>query len=73
MHLNLVIRFIQSLPSGVSEIYFHPASHRVPELGQTMPNYQCKEEFATLTSSSLGQVLRDSDIQRIVFSDLQDL
>jgi len=73
MHLNLVIRFIKSLPSGVSEIYFHPASHRVPELGQTMSNYHCKEEFATLTSSCLGQVLRDSDVQRIVFSDLQDL
>jgi hopanoid biosynthesis associated protein HpnK len=70
MHLNLVLRFLQYLPSGVTEIYFHPASHSFPEIGQTMSNYQCEEEFATLTSSALGKVLRDSNIQRIVFSDL---
>jgi hypothetical protein len=70
INLNLVLCFLQHLPSGVTEIYFHPASHRSPEIDRTVSNYQCEEDFATLTSSALGQVLRDSDIQRIVFSDL---
>ena len=73
MHLNLVLRFIRNLPSGVTEIYFHPALHRSPELDRTMANYRCEEELATLTSPTLEQVLRDSDIQRIVFSDLENL
>jgi len=73
MHLNLVLRFLQQLPPGVSEIYFHPASHRLPELGQTISNNHGKEEFATLKSSVLKQALRNSDIHCIVFSDLQNL
>ncbi|HLA27347.1 MAG TPA: hopanoid biosynthesis-associated protein HpnK [Syntrophales bacterium] len=70
MHLDLVLRFFQHLPSGVTEIYFHPALHRSPELDRTIANYHCEEEFATLTSSTLEHVLRDSDIQPVVFSDL---
>jgi len=70
MHLNLVLRFLQHLPSGVTEIYFHPASHSFPGTGQVVSNYHCEEELATLTSSAFKEALRNSDIQCIVFSDL---
>jgi hopanoid biosynthesis associated protein HpnK len=72
MHLNLVLGFLRHLPDGVTEIYFHHASYPSPELDRAMVNYHSEEEFAVLTSSTLKQVLRDSDIQRIVFSDLGD-
>ena len=70
MRLDLVIRFLRQLPDGVSEIYFHPASRRSPELDLAMANYHFREEFDALTSPVLEQFLRDSDIQRIAFSDL---
>lgn len=70
MNLNLVLRFLKYIPRGVTEIYFHPASYRSPELGRTMANYHFQEEFAALTSPVLRQALRVPDIQCIGFSDL---
>ena len=70
MNLDLVLRFIQYLPSGVTEIYFHPASRHDPELDGPAKNYRYQEEFATLTSPALRQALVVSDIQCVSFSDL---
>ena len=70
MDLDLVLRLLQHLPSGVTEIYFHPASQRSPKIGQAMSDYRFEKEFATLTSSTLRKALQDSDIESIVFSDL---
>lgn len=70
MNLDLVLRFIQYLPSGVTEIYFHPASRHDPELNGAAKNYRYLEEFATLTSPALRQALEVSDIQCVSFSDL---
>jgi hopanoid biosynthesis associated protein HpnK len=70
MNLNLVLRFLRYLPQGISEIYFHPASRRSPELERTMASYHFQEEFAALTSPVLRQTLRASGIQCIGFSDL---
>jgi hopanoid biosynthesis associated protein HpnK len=70
MSLELVLRFLKHLPPGVSEIYFHPASRRCPEMDRTLGNYRCQEEFAALTSPVLRQALLASGIQCISFSDL---
>ena len=67
MNLDLVLRFLKNLPPGVTEIYFHPASRRCPELDRK--NYSYQEEFAALTSPVLRQALLDSHIQSIGFSD----
>jgi len=70
MNLDLVLSFLRYLPSGVTEIYFHPASRPCPEVDRTMMNYRCQEEFAALTSPTLRQAVLASDIQCIGFSDL---
>ena len=70
MDLNLVLRFLQQLPFGVTEIYFHPTSRRIPKLDRNMANYRCEEELATLTSPALRQALQASGIQCISFSDV---
>jgi hypothetical protein len=70
MNLELVLSFLRYLPSGVTEIYFHPASRPCPEVERAMMNYRYQEEFAALTSPTLRQALLASDIQCIGFSDL---
>jgi hopanoid biosynthesis associated protein HpnK len=70
MKLDLVLRFLQYLPPGVTEIYFHPATRCCPELDRTLRNDACREEFAALTSSALKEALLASNIQCIRFSDL---
>ncbi len=70
MNLNLVLRFLGLLPSGITEIYFHPAAPIYSEGGQTAAGCRGQDEFAALTSSALEQALRDFDIERTFFSDL---
>jgi len=70
MNLGLVTRFLRRLPRGVTEIYFHPATRRCPEIANVMPNYRHEEEFRVLTSKSLLGVLEQVGTQRIAFSDL---
>ncbi len=73
MSLDLVLRFLRYLPSGVTEIYFHPATGRGVESGGAVGNYHYQEELAALTSPILRQALLAPGIQRIGFSDLLDL
>ena len=70
MRLEVVLRILGRLPDGVTEIYFHPATHRCPEIDRTMPEYQHQAELETLTSAAVKDVLLASRIQRIAFSDL---
>ena len=56
MHLDLFLRFLQHLPQGVTEIYFHPGEN--------------PEEIEALTSHKVKQALLASDIQPLTFSDL---
>jgi len=70
MTTELVLGFLRNLPKGVTELYFHPATARCPEIDYTMQNYRHEEEFQTLTSESLLQAFRSAGIQRISFSDL---
>ncbi len=70
MDLGLVLRFLRYLPPGVTEIYFHPAALRRPELDRTPGGCRAREEFEVLTSPLLRQALEGSGIQRVAFSDL---
>jgi len=69
MNLDLVLRFLRHLPSGVSEIYFHPASRPCAETDRIARNYAYEEEFKALKSPALRQALLASDIQCTGFSD----
>jgi hypothetical protein len=54
-----VRRLLAHLPDGVSEIYFHPATHRDDLLVRLMPDYEHEAEFATLLDRGLlGQIGR---------------
>jgi hopanoid biosynthesis associated protein HpnK len=70
MHLDLVLRFLRYLPEGATEIYFHPAAHRRPQIAHTVEEKHLQDEFEVLTDSTLRQTLLASAIQRIAFSDL---
>lgn len=70
MRLEVVLRLLEQLPNGVTEMYFHPATRRCPEIDRTMPKYQHEAELEALMSPAVKDVLLSSRIQRIAFSDL---
>lgn len=71
MTLDLVHGILRHLPRGVTEIYFHPATRRCPEIDRTMQNYRHEDEFRSLTSESLLKAIQTLGAQRIAFSDLE--
>jgi hopanoid biosynthesis associated protein HpnK len=68
MNLDLVLRFLRHLPTGVTEIYFHPVSRAGSDLGRTAGAGE--EDLSALTSPDLRKALSAPDIQSIGFSDL---
>jgi len=70
MTTELVLRFLRRLPEGVTEIYFHPATRRCPEIDRHMPDYRHEEEFKALTSKSVIEAVREAGTGSIAFSDL---
>ena len=64
---DLVDRFLKFLPQGVTEIYLHPA---LSETNRRSGAHRSEKEFETLMSPKIRQTLRDSQIERIAFSDL---
>jgi predicted glycoside hydrolase/deacetylase ChbG (UPF0249 family) len=65
-----VLRHLESLPAGVGEMYFHPATRRAPALDRTMPHYRHEEELQALISPKLRAALAARDIKPIAFRDL---
>ncbi len=58
---------LEHLPSGTSEIYFHPATSRDVLLDRLMPGYGHAEEFTVLSSPSTRTALAG---RGLVWSDL---
>ncbi len=71
-HLDreLLLRILQHLPEGVTEIYCHPATRRCAELDRTMSDYQHEQEFEALISPTVREAITASGFQRIGFSEL---
>ncbi len=67
---DMVLAFLRHLPAGTSEIYFHPATERCPEIDRYMPDYRHQDEFQALVSPAVRSEIRKLGIQRISFSDL---
>lgn len=63
-------RIVRNLPQGVSEIYFHLATGRCPEIDRTMPGYDHEGEWKALTGTVFRYALQSSGVERISFSDL---
>jgi hopanoid biosynthesis associated protein HpnK len=70
MDAELVERMVHALPDGVTEIYFHPAAGRSPELDREMPDYRHEAELGALLSPRVAAALRAAGVRRIAFSDL---
>ncbi len=70
MTTELLLRFLQNLPEGVTEICCHPSTRRCAEIERTMPTYRHVEECEALTSDRVRAAFETAGIQRIAFSDL---
>lgn len=70
MTRNLVLRIMDILPDGITEICFHPATRRSQEIDHSMPEYLHVDEFLALTDKSVIQAIQARGIQRIAYSDL---
>jgi hopanoid biosynthesis associated protein HpnK len=70
MQTELVLRLLAGLPEGVTEMYFHPATRRCPELDRTMPDYHHQGELAALLSPAVRAAVTAAGSQRIGFGDL---
>jgi hypothetical protein len=70
MDVDLVLRMLRHLPHGVTEMYFHPATRRCPEIDRTMPTYRHEREFEALISPAVREAIAASGFQRIAFSEL---
>ena len=60
MRTPLLARLLRDLPPGTTEIYFHPATRRCPELERTMPDYEHERELETLISPVFRDAVRTS-------------
>ena len=67
---DLLRRFIRHLPTGVTEIYCHPATRRCPEIDETMADYEHEEELKALINPDIRAVLMQQGVQRLTFSQL---
>jgi hopanoid biosynthesis associated protein HpnK len=63
-----LLRLAPRLPSGVSEIYFHPAAGRDRLLDRLMPHYQHEEELAALCSPAVRAAFAGMD--QVGYGDL---
>jgi hypothetical protein len=70
MEETLVTRLVRHLPEGVSEIYFHLATRRCPEIERTMPGYRHEQELRALLSPRVRDALQAAGAERIAFVDL---
>ena len=67
-----VLKYLGNLPSGGSEIYFHPALGSWSDVDPPVADYLYEQEFGALTSSKVVAAMRSSDIEMVTFGDLGD-
>ena len=67
---GLLREIVKRLPGGVTEIYFHPATRRCPEITRTMPDYRHEDEFRALVDPAIRDAFVLAGAERIAFADL---
>jgi hopanoid biosynthesis associated protein HpnK len=65
-----VLGFLANLPSGTTEMYFHAATRRWPEIAPDLESYRLEDELAALLSPSVAGAVRASGAERIAYRDL---
>jgi hypothetical protein len=65
-----MLRLLQALPPGVSELYCHPATVQTPALARTMPDYRPADELAALLSPAVRRVLDRGGVELASYAAL---
>jgi hopanoid biosynthesis associated protein HpnK len=65
-----LLRLIEHLPEGDSEIYLHPAARRSPPLVAAMPDYRQCEELAALLSQAVARRIAECGVELVNYGDL---
>ncbi len=58
MDASRVLRLLERLPEGLTEIYFHPATRPDPEIERALPGYRCRDELEALVSPEVRGAIR---------------
>ncbi len=70
MELSRALLYLEHLPQGVSEMYFHPAARYCPELAREAPGALHVQEFEALTAPTFSKALDRLKIKRVSFCEL---
>ena len=70
MTRDRVLKFIDHLPVGTSELYSHPATRRWDGPFAPLPSYRCVEEYEALVDAEVVAAVRSRDIALIPFAAL---
>ena len=67
---GFLVNYLQHMPTGVTEIFFHPATESNNTLHVCQPNYQHAGELQALCSPTARKLIEESGIKLVNFSDL---
>ena len=70
MNEERLLRIVQALPAGVTEIYLHPATASGSSIAASMPDYRHREELSALLSPAVRGALADPTIQLGGYGDI---
>ena len=70
MNEATVLKLLGALPEGVTEMYFHAATRRCPEIDRDMADYQHEAELAALVSPRVREAIHKLDLEIAAFGDL---
>jgi hopanoid biosynthesis associated protein HpnK len=65
-----VLRLLEALPPGATELYCHPATMQTPALARTMPDYRPTEELAALVSPAVRRLIERENIELVSYRDI---
>lgn len=66
-----LLRIVQALPAGVTEIYLHPATVSGAAIAASMPQYRHQEELRALLSPAIRAALGDAAIRLGGYADIE--
>jgi hopanoid biosynthesis associated protein HpnK len=65
-----VLQLLSQLRPGVTEIFFHAATRRWPEIAPDLAGYRLEDELAALISPDVARALHAPGVETIAFRDL---
>lgn len=65
-----VLRMLDDLPEGVTELFFHPATGSFPGADAGTERFQWREELDALTSAAVRDALIRNGIQRTTYGEV---